>query len=821
MPQCFICSTQFNNYELLFLHFKIYHSHNISSYKCNEIDCYRSFDSLKSFKKHVKCHQSNSSERGDAFNVSSSSVNLVVQAASPLQNIEYNSDNLNSSHLHGMLADNFESLVYKNAIILLSKWYSQSGVPRNKVQFIIDDFTTFLNNCLPCINNAIKCLVQSQSINNNNILSKVDTFFNILSNPFKQLDTEYLRFKALDKSGFLIRPKAITIGNRLNDKLINGNVIVESIPLNVYSVPLNTLFKQLFECPNVLNMMLTHTEKLLKDNSGLTYSFIQSDIWRCKLEQNQNKILFPFILYFDEFETNNALGSHAGIQKLGAIYVSFPSFPPEYSSKLENIFLVLMFNHLDRKSVGNKETFKHLISDINYLESTGIDLIIENKLFKVYFSLALIVGDNLGLHSILGFSESFISNFPCRFCCCCKTDCQRLLYQTNDKLRTIENYNSDVNVQNVTLTGITELSVWNDIESFHVTNNLSVDLMHDLLEGVCNYDISGILRNLILDSKYLTIETLNNRIQFFDYGFIDIRNRPPLVSEFKLKSSHPLVCKMSAAEMWCFIRYFGLMVGDLIPSESEFWHLYILLRKIVDLTTSKCIGPECPLLLKVLIAEHNSLYMRLMNTSLKPKFHYLTHYPFIMEKVGPLINIWSMRFEGKHREFKMAAQAITSRKNICYTLTLKNQLKVAHQFSQNFKYDSESWFNVGKVKLYSSELKHDLAVKLNISSITNSQFVSWIEIKSTRYTNKNMTLVLDFSNFPVFGFLKYICVLPDLIPIAICELFITMGFDEHYQSYIVEKSTSVTSIAFKELPNYSPTLCCSHRNGLHYIPIKQ
>jgi len=72
-----------------------------------------------------------------------------------------------------------------------------------------------------------------------------------------------------------------------------------------------------------------------------------------------------------------------------------------------------------------------------------------------------------------------------------------------------------------------------------------------------------------------------------------------------------------------------------------------------------------------------------------------------------------MRFEAKHREFKIAAQAIYSRKNICYTLTLKNQLKVAHQFSQNVNnHYSSKWFSVGKVVQYPEELKQNLVLSL-------------------------------------------------------------------------------------------------------------
>lgn len=135
-----------------------------------------------------------------------------------------------------------------------------------------------------------------------------------------------------------------------------------------------------------------------------------------KLEKYPNKILFPFLLYFDEFETNNHLGSHAGLQKLGAIYISLPSFPTEHSSKLENIFLIYLINSLDKKQIVNQNLFKHLISEFNFLEKCGIDVFVNNQSYQIYFSLALIVGDNLGLHGFLGFTEFFVSNYPRRFC---------------------------------------------------------------------------------------------------------------------------------------------------------------------------------------------------------------------------------------------------------------------------------------------------------------------------------------------------------------------------------------------------------------------
>ncbi|KAK3922705.1 Polycystic kidney disease 1-related protein, partial [Frankliniella fusca] len=55
---------------------------------------------------------------------------------------------------------------------------------------------------------------------------------------------------------------------------------------------------------------------------------------------------YPFairiILYYDDLETTNALGSKDGIHKLGCFYISILNLPPEESSQLASIFLLAL-----------------------------------------------------------------------------------------------------------------------------------------------------------------------------------------------------------------------------------------------------------------------------------------------------------------------------------------------------------------------------------------------------------------------------------------------------------------------------------------------
>ena len=87
--------------------------------------------------------------------------------------------------------------------------------------------------------------------------------------------------------------------------------------------------------------------------------------------------------------------------------------------------------------------------------------------------------------------------------------------------------------------------------------------MHDLLKGVCLYVMQSIIYNFVIELHYFRLEVLNTRIRNFDYGSVEDCNIPLISVKHVLKQK--LHMKMSASEMLCLVRYFGLIIGDLIP----------------------------------------------------------------------------------------------------------------------------------------------------------------------------------------------------------------------------------------------------------------
>ena len=77
---------------------------------------------------------------------------------------------------------------------------------------------------------------------------------------------------------------------------------------------------------------------------------------------------FPFVLFFDELETGNALGSKKGIHKLGFIYASLKCFPPYVYSKLNNIYTIAALPSQAMNYLG--DVLSVIIEEINALQST-------------------------------------------------------------------------------------------------------------------------------------------------------------------------------------------------------------------------------------------------------------------------------------------------------------------------------------------------------------------------------------------------------------------------------------------------------------------
>lgn len=140
-------------------------------------------------------------------------------------------------------------------------------------------------------------------------------------------------------------------------------------------------------------------------------------------------------------------------------------------------------------------------------------------------------------------------------------------------------------VSNYDKLGVKQPCVFHEVGDFYITKNVVVDNMHDWLEGIVRYDIGKILHHLIFENKFFTITVLNERLQGFKYREHEKRSAPPNSVSFK-KDSEPIMNKMSASEMLCFLRIITLLIGKYVRVDNPHWKLLIELRNLVEIVFS-------------------------------------------------------------------------------------------------------------------------------------------------------------------------------------------------------------------------------------------
>lgn len=213
------------------------------------------------------------------------------------------------------------------------------------------------------------------------------------------------------------------------------------------------------------------------------------------------------------------------------IYYSFPV--------IENceVDLAAIFKGRDYKHFGNEKCLYTLVRELKQNEENGITISTPEGDKTAYFVLGLVLGDNLGLNTILGFASSFSAHFFCRFCKDIKSSTHKDCVINHNLLRNEINYAEDVSIGEVSLTGIKVNSILNSINSFHVTRNFAVDIMHDIFEGICHFDMCHIIQKLI-EMRYFDLGKLNDRKVLFNYGESEIGNISPPITHKHLMNFH-------------------------------------------------------------------------------------------------------------------------------------------------------------------------------------------------------------------------------------------------------------------------------------------
>lgn len=819
MPKCYDCQLVLSSIRSLVTHSnRVHQSEDSGVYRCGENNCFRSFSCQSSFQKHLKTHEFQSPDT-----VTGSHYSLLSNSSKNMDNIV----DINETHLHDKVNQkNIDSPILKNlklefnkyrakllesTELFVAKLYNNNQLPRSQIQTFINDLRSLFSDGLMC--NLKKFVVQAMLATNcdSNIIDYCKTMFECLEDPFVNLNTDYKRMKAFESCNDYIKPEPYIMGQLFVSKKNKGTFEIKNTNVCGQFISLKNSLQRFFRLPYALRDTLSYISSFRSTDSCIE-NFVQSALWqRKKSRYPSDDLVLPIFIYYDDVNVNKDLSPHSG--KIGAVYASLPCLPPECRSLLKNIFTVLLFETKYRETFGNERAFFPLLNELLELERDGVLIESTEGPRKVYFVTGLILGDNLGLNTILGLVESFSAHSYCRFCKMMKKNCQINVRESPDLLRNKSNYAQDLVTGMPSKTGIKEQCIFHKLPSFHMTENFAVDEMHDLREGIFHFVMIDIIRSLTHGPlKQFDLDTLNFRIAMFDYQF-EGHNKPNCIPlDFHKRNKLPT----TAAETECLVRHFGIIIGDLVPRGNAFWNLYLSLKEIAEVVFAfklpKNIGPY----LKVLIEEHLSMYTKLTGKNIKPKSHFITHYPRVFEEVGPLAHLTTIRFESKHTVLTQAAVTTKSRVNPTYTLAVRSQLESCYRYRCGDSILPKTILGPGRESILDQSLLYHKVIPSNLIN-KNAFMPNWIEYKGTVYKNKMILVVNAIDLCPEFAELRTIIIHEAEQPLFICTKLINIGLNDHIMAYEVEKSDELIFISPADLLDPFPLSLYTIADGGRYV----
>ena len=566
-------------------------------------------------------------------------------------------------------------------------------------------------------------------------------------------------------------------------------------------VPILSSIQEQLKRPDILHKVLNVTPC-----TGEGYhSFLDGSNFRYYRDMNSAHI--HLTLYTDEWETVNPLGTSRKEHKVNAFYWVFTNIESRHRSAVHTLQLATLARYDDVRTFGLRKYLHPFLTDLAFLETEGV--YVESLGTSIKGTVSCIVADNLSAHSVGGFVESFGPNVahPCRFCTASSDAMQNTELTVADfprRCRQEHNLHVKEATENATVSskfGVKSNCVFHDyLGNFHVTSALPPDISHDLLEGIVPVEIALCL-SVFVSKGYFTLTWLNTVIKSFPFKFKDAVNKPQRVPENFATSG---TVGGNATENWTLLRLLPVLIGTKIPMGDDAWHLVMELKEIVELCFAPCITEHAVGYLSSKIADHKRLYKELFpERKLKPKHHYLEHYPDLIREFGSLINMCTMRFESKHSYFKRVIHDSHCFKNILKTMADKHQLLVAYHLSSDSYFTAEVCIP-DAAPSYVSRLsdEYQQAIKLVMPNAHEASLVPYATINGTKYSAGMFVVTGFLSGLPEFSEIVDVVLVSGKIFLVVVDN--SSWYSEHIRGYFVESTGKLRLTEPSSLHDYYP-----------------
>lgn len=784
---CFVeeCPAQFASAVDYIGHLRDYH-HVPSSYRvpCTYPGCLSVFSKFYSFRRHMINHRFHQDSTVDGDNVICEN-----EAASSVVSCQPQTSHQNVIHSESYHADQSLADIRAAAVNFTLKLHQKNHITRADVRSIQKESQDVFS----VIADKIEELPLQISPE---LQFKFESYIEALKTPFDFINTDYKFLKYLQQNNLYKPPCVITIDNDVVTETAlfdPENFPIETEINHIVMMDINFQLKSFFESKNVWKETITHLHEL--EQSDRIRNIVNGSTWQQVKEKYAGDFVLPLTFYSDEYEINDNLSSHNKKDTICGMYFTCLVIPEKYASKLRNIFVAGTVKKVSINNVGINALMDKVVQKFKSIEEDGVQINVDGVNILVRFPLVMMQGDNLGIHTMLMFAGGFNAKYYCRFCKQEKEYLQRATCEESDYLRNEENYKEDVEIGCQKETGVKGFSEFNKLPSFKVTENKTVDPMHDIFSnGICKYGFTLALNYFIYKKKYLTLNQFNTRKRIISKQAYDTSLcRMPDIEEVYYNKSKSVKFRATAAEMRSFCYYFTMITGSFVPIGDSVWKYVLSLVNLVEHALMPSFSQSDIEKLSRLVTDHHTMYLELFEHEiLKPKHHHLVHYAGVIKSSGPVCNLMCFRMEAKHKQFKQYAHISSSRKNICLTLCVKAALQHSYEIHNMTFYENSDTGNFLKVDLKTRPYFSKLVYNDVISFQTETLATQKCRIDSVSYQNglfvtvtqSGVTELIEIEEILENNFKKYI----------VGKLWETGEFNYHYLAYEIVQSTQLFRI---------------------------
>lgn len=541
--------------------------------------------------------------------------------------------------------------------------------------------------------------------------------------------TTYKYKATVARNSLFVPPQQKILGTRFEMKRIKAeNIAVPKvIQSKMQYISIIETITSLFQRQDFRDAFFTHNKNGKHQcTDGVYTDFCCGNLYKKNGLFQRNDVCLQIQISADDFELCCPLKSKANIHKICGVYFTIRNLPAQYLSQVNNIFLLALCysDDLKNKQCDFNNIWRLIVDEIKILEGDGVKLQCGTA---IKGSISFCTFDNLGAHVSLGFANSFSCKYNCRFCENSSVEYQDIYDESQCRMRTKENYEQRIeSIKSLTkidykvTCGIKSYCELNKLQYYHIIENKSIDIMHDINEGVIPKCMH------IFFSKLLTLKLFNEKqlvqkIQYFDFGEMYQKNIPSILVLSKENLGQ------NATQSKCLFFHLPYIFYEYRNDErlADAWAAIKCLLRITQTVYSKKIIERDLISMEEDISNFIQLHKR-MGGSVAPKIHFMIHYANTIRQMGPPIHMSMIRFESKHKQLKDFVRNSYNFQNILFSIASSHQeelVLVSNSF--NDKSESSAQINLSNM---------DFA---NYSNIPQFEFIDRLEIKTMKWYSFN------------------------------------------------------------------------------------